>query len=331
MVDLLNLQPSTISRNLKGKYMMIFGLPKTGKTTFASEIPGHLICSFEPGTNALVGKMIAPMDNWVDFKRTLNQLKLPQVQEKFDVICIDTADKAYEACEKFICTQNSISSIGDLPWGKGYDLVKKEFSNAFDTIARLGYGLCFISHSTEKRFKDEKGDEYIQIAPALPARPYDIINKLVDIIGYIRVKKDPNTGDSIGRLYFRGDDNFLAGSRFKYIADSVLLSKNREFYYKNVENAILDAIDKEIEIHGSVAVTDEHNSYFDKKPILDYHQLMTKARNLWTEKVGDNSQKAQTVLELVEKIMGKPMKISEIQPEQVELLDALVKEMENID
>lgn len=126
MINLLDLKPSTISRNLKGKFMLIYGLPKVGKTTFASEIPGHLILSFEPGTNALVGKMIQPIGKWTEFKQVLGQLRNPNVQEKFDVICIDTADKAWEACEKFICQQNDVSKIGDIPWGQ-MALLKREF------------------------------------------------------------------------------------------------------------------------------------------------------------------------------------------------------------
>lgn len=211
-------------------------------------------------------------------------------------------------------------------------MCKKEFSDAFDEIAHLGYGLCFISHSTEKTFKDEKGDEYTQLAPALPQRPYDIINKLVDIIGYIRVKKDKETGDSIGRLYFRGDDNFLAGSRFKYIDESVLLSKNREFYYKNVEDAILKAIDQQVEMSGGQA-TDEHNRYFvnteeEEKP--NYEALMAEAKELWGEIVKQDTTKAKAILDRVEKIFGKRMKISEVTEDQVELLPALLEEMKQL-
>ena len=32
MIDILNLQPTTISRDLKGKYICIYGKPKVGKT-----------------------------------------------------------------------------------------------------------------------------------------------------------------------------------------------------------------------------------------------------------------------------------------------------------
>ena len=67
---------------------------KVGKTTFVSKFPNHLICAFEPGTNALQGAMVAPMSNWADFKGVVAQLKRPEAKEKYATIGIDTADKA---------------------------------------------------------------------------------------------------------------------------------------------------------------------------------------------------------------------------------------------
>ena len=47
-------------------------------------------------------------------------------------------------------------------------MAKKEFSGTFRDLAYSGYGLIFISHSAEKTFKNEKGEEYTEIVPALP-------------------------------------------------------------------------------------------------------------------------------------------------------------------
>ena len=49
MIDLLNLEPTKISKDLKGKYILIYGRPKIGKTTLASEFPKNLLLAFEPG------------------------------------------------------------------------------------------------------------------------------------------------------------------------------------------------------------------------------------------------------------------------------------------
>lgn len=117
-IDLLSLEPTRISRNLKGKYMLFYGEPKSGKTTLLSKLPHSLILAFEPGTNALNNAYVQPIMSWTDFKMVLKQLKLPQLKDKFEFIGIDTADIAYELCEKYVCSQNNVENVGDIPYGK---------------------------------------------------------------------------------------------------------------------------------------------------------------------------------------------------------------------
>lgn len=323
MIDILNLQPTQISINLKGKFMLIYGEPKTGKTTLLSKLPRSLILAFEPGTNALNNIMVAPIQKWTDFKSILKQLKNPAAQEKYDFIGIDTADIAYEMCEKYVCLQNNVSSLGEIPYGKAYAICKREFSDAFREMAQLGYGICFVSHSSEKVFKDEKGEDYTRIVPALPTRPYDVVNKMVDIIGYIRNIKNQETGESKTFLFFRGDDRFLAGSRFKYIEPRV------EFSYQNLADAIYKAIDEQTQRDGTES-TEEYNSFYQKKEERSFEDIMDEAKSLWVKLTNKDSGNAATILDLVEKIFGQRMKLSEATEPQKDLLELVVSEMRDM-
>jgi Holliday junction resolvasome RuvABC ATP-dependent DNA helicase subunit len=47
MIDILSIEPTVISRDLKGKYLLLYGKPKTGKTTMASRFPKNLLIAFE--------------------------------------------------------------------------------------------------------------------------------------------------------------------------------------------------------------------------------------------------------------------------------------------
>ena len=325
MIDLMNLQPTHISKNLKGKFILLYGLPKIGKTTFLSKIPKTLILSFEPGTNALNNVYAQPIQSWSDFKSAIQQLRLPQLKEKFDIIGIDTADVAYDLCVKHICSTNGVNQIGDLPYGQGYDLAKKEFSNAFSDLAFMGYGMVFISHSTEKKFKNEKDEEYTQLTPAMPTRAYDIVNKLVDIIGYIRTITNED-GSQSTKIFLRGNDRFWAGSRFKYIEPVV------DFSYESVTNAIYDAIEKEIEATGGskdTAANEEYNPYFK----VDYDTLKNEAKELWIKLANGDSGNAQTILNKVDELMGTPgknTKISDIPEDKIQVLQDVVNFMKNM-
>lgn len=207
---------------------------------------------------------------------------------------------------------------------KGYAICKREFSDTFREMAQLGYGICFVSHSAEKQFKNEKGEEYTRIVPALPTRPYDVVNKMVDIIGYIRNIKNYDTGESKTFLFFRGDDRFLAGSRFKYIKPRV------EFSYENLANAIYDAIDKQAEEDGTIS-TEEYNSFY--KPETEsrsFEEVMNEARELWGKLTDGNEENAIKILNIVEKIFGKRMKISEATEPQKDLLELVINEMRDM-
>lgn len=55
MINLINLEPHKISRDLSGYITYIYGAPKIGKTTLGSQMPKPLILAFERGYNALAG------------------------------------------------------------------------------------------------------------------------------------------------------------------------------------------------------------------------------------------------------------------------------------
>ena len=54
-INLLNIEPHKVSKDLSGYITYIYGAPKTGKTTLATQMPGALLLAFEAGYNALPG------------------------------------------------------------------------------------------------------------------------------------------------------------------------------------------------------------------------------------------------------------------------------------
>ena len=312
MIDLLSLEPQRISRDLKGKYILLYGLPGVGKTSLASEFKNVLIAGFEMGTNALNNVYVQPIKTWKDWRDMVKQLCTKDaLKDKFDSIAIDTADFAWDLCVKWICSQNGVEKLGDIPWGGGYDLAKKEYTQTFRDLTYSGYGLVFISHSTEKTYKNEKGEDYTQIVPALPNRPFDIVNKMVDIIAYIR-EIPVEIGDKVENkryMFLRGDQRFLAKSRFKYIKPRIELS------YQGLVDAIFEAIDEEVAHTGGTA-SNEENPYTKQ----NFEEIMEDAKQLWGQVV--QNDKTEQALAILEEEFGKPTRFSEILPEQTQELNA---------
>lgn len=319
-IDIFNIQPTTISRDLKGKFVCIYSLPKVGKTSMACQFPKNLLCAFEKGYNAIAG--IKPIDitKWSDFKLVLRQLEKPEARQLYDTVTLDTIGIAWEMCEQFICAQNGVQKIGDIPWGGGYSACKKEFESCLRKITQLGYGLVIIAH-VEKRIEKRADDTEVEIlGPAIPKRAYEIVNQLVDIIGYIDITWDEE-GNSERWLYTRKTPTVMAGSRFKYLAPKI------KFGYNELVAAIGEAIDKAEKLDGAIVV-DTMQQVIEEK--LDYKAIREEASLLWKVLVEKDEENAGVILKKVEMIFGRPMKLSEITEDQVDLFNLVLLDMKDM-
>lgn len=262
---------------------------------------------------------VIPIKTWREWKQYCNQLvREESLKDKFYNLAIDTVDEAYKLCKKWVCQEHGVEEIKDVAaYGQGYNIVDDEFMSTFRTLAYAGYGLNFISHETEKPYTDDNGKEYNKIVPALPNRPFLLINKFVDIIAYIR-NIPIAVGDNVEYkrfMFFRSDERFMTKCRFKYVVPKIELDYNA--YVK----AIQDAIDKEIEQSGGEANNDA-NPYL----VRSFDELMDEAKELWIKAAGDEKEK---ILSVLAEEFGKPIKFSEILPEQRDELEKALLRITN--
>ena len=324
-MSLLDIKPHEVSRDLRGYSVFFYGDPKSGKTTIASKFPKALLLAFEKGYNALPGVYAQPINSWGEFKKLFSELKTPEVQEKFQTIVIDTADIAYGYCEKFICSREGVDTIGDIPYGKGYALVSSEFDEAIRKILQLNYGLILISHAKTKTEKNAKGEDVAsQIVPTLDNRGRLICERTCDIIGYSRSVTNESGGTET-RLFMRGTPQYVAGSRFKYVPESI------EFTYDNLVNAIANAIDMEEKAMGSEFITDEASNTHLEEPAYDFPQLMKDFQNIAGDLIQKNGNSvAVKITTIVEKHLGKGKKVNECTEEQAAQIDLILFDLKQL-
>ena len=319
-IDILNLEPSVISKDLRGKFICIYSLPKVGKTSLACQFPKNLLLGFEHGWNAISGAMAVDIKKWADLKLVLRQLEKPEAQEKYNTVTIDTVGIAWDMCEQYICAQNGVQSIGDIPWGGGYSAAKKEFESCLRKITQLGYGLVIIAH-VDKRIEKRADDSEVEIlGPAIPKRAYDVVNQLVDIIGYIDITWNED-GTSERWLYTRKTPTVMAGSRFKYLAPKI------KFGYQELVDAIVDAIHKSEELDGAVIV-DENKKEVEEE--LNFEEIRNEASILWGNLISADPANAEKILKKVEMIFGRKLKLSEITEDQKDLFNLVLLDMRDM-
>ena len=320
-INLLELTPHKVSRDLSGYLTFVYGPAKCGKTTFGSKMPGALLLAFERGYNALPGVIAQDVTTWGEMKQVMRELKKPEVKERFKSIIVDTADIAADLCQKYICNQLGIENIGDGGWTtNGWAKYKKEFEDVFRSLAQLGYAVVFISHDKEKTITPQNAKEYQQIGSSMQSSALAIIENMCDIIGYAHPKVTENGARMV--LTLRSPDNSVrCGCRFKYIEPEI------DFTYEALTKALNEAIDKEANETNNQYVTTERQS----APILkeyDFDALM----NEFKEIVGglmerDSATNMPKITQIIDKYLGKGKKISEATRDQAELVYLIVTEI----
>lgn len=327
--ELLNLEPHKVSRDMRGYSVLLYGDPKSGKTTTASKFPKSLLLGFEKGWNAIPGIKAKPMNSWSELRKVVKALADPRMKEIYETIILDTADLAWDCCETYICNNNGVDTIGQIPYGQGYTLLKKEFDEQIRKIVQMDYGIVLISHATDKTFKDEQGTEFNQIVPTLNATARNVVSRLTDIIGYSRTVTNADGGNST-KLFMRGTPRFLAGSRFKYTPDYI------DFSYDNLVKAICDAIDKQAEEDGNDNFINERNNlYAIAEKELNFDELMEEFNKITSLLTANKSDEEMAiiqpkVIQIIEKYLGKGKKVAQMSRDQTEALDLIISDLKDL-
>ena len=322
-IDLLSLKPHQVSRDLSGYITYIYGEAKTGKTTFASQMPQPLLLAFEKGYNALPGIIVQDVTSWGEMKQVVRELKKDAVKEQFKSVIVDTIDVAGALCEKYVCGQLGIQEIGDAGWGAGWRMLRKEFDETFRVIAQLGYAVVFIGHDKLGEVTREDGTKYNKYQPSAATSVNNTAKNMADI--YAFAKKYEVNGTAMVKLIFRSMDNSAdTGCRFKYIVPEI-----PDFSYKNVVEALNRAIDDEMKANGNKDLfTDKREVYamatqysldVEAKRFQDLiSPLMTKDKEYFSPRITS----------IVDKYLGTGKKVSQATPDQAEMIYLINCEIE---
>ena len=321
-INLLELQPHKVSRDLSGYITYIYGAPKTGKTTLATQMDGCLLLAFEQGYNALPGVIAQDITSWGEMKQVFRELKKPEVHQTFKAVIVDTIDEAAAKCKKYICSQNGIEDLGDLGYGKGWTKFKEEFNDVFRGLTQLGYAVFFIGHHKEVTLTDPATNaERMIIRPSLSNSTREVISGMADIYGYAHQLRK----DEMSVLTLRDPSGSIeCGCRFKYIPNQITMS------YKNLVDALQKAIDEEANEHGGKFVTEERIAAIEVAT-YDYDALMAEFQDIVGQLMSGAgaATNGAKITAIIDKYLGKGKKIAEATPDQAEFIYLIVSEIKD--
>jgi hypothetical protein len=165
---------------------LIYGLPKSGKSSFAAQIPNALFFTTEEGYNHLEIYNIK-ITKWEDVYTAMRELAT--TKHKFQTIVIDIADYFFKHCETYILNKFGKEHASDMGFGKGYTLIRDEFTKVVNAINQSGFGLVFISHAKERELT-KTTSKFTYMDTTLPKAPSEVICGLVDYILYFYIDND---------------------------------------------------------------------------------------------------------------------------------------------
>ena len=320
--DIFNPQISKVISGLGGKIITIYGISGTGKTYQCSRMSKPLFLCFEEGLNAIGGKKVLPVHTWADFIKYNNQLTgkstVEKAREMYDTIICDSIDAMENICLEYICGQNGVRTIGDIPHGAGYKLYETTFWKEVNKITKAGYTIVFIGHPQQdiNGFISIKGDQ---------KRTVDPIIARSDITAYLQnngVGEDGKPLHSSAWLCQTAD--FFARSRFTEIIPYI-----EDFTAENLEKAIIEAIEKEGQISGKENIMgfDEYAA-MTKVEKKTFDQLMEELNEVGMKIAQAN--KMEDLTYIVESHLGAGGKVSELKRGSEATMEVILMELQEL-
>ena len=210
------------------KNLIIFGLPKCGKTTALAELPNNLIIDLENGSTFISG-YIAKAESYIDLYNIAKELKTTEHQFKF--VTIDTVSALEEialplAKKLYMDTPMGANYTGDnvlkLPQGAGHAYLREAIQKIIGWFQALVPNVILVGHTKDKSIS-EGGTELNVKALDLSGKTSNILSAKSDAICYLY--RDPENGNLMANF---GDMNsVLTGARMPHLAGKTILLAER--------------------------------------------------------------------------------------------------------
>jgi len=206
--------------SINPRITLLYGAPKVGKTTVLSQLDDCLIIDTEEGSSMLEAYVtnINSRDELLQFYKDADK-------HDYTYFALDTVDKLVEWIEQSILKEYEIESINDLPYGKGFGLVRSKVINHLKKLASLVPHLIVIGH--------RKTAVAIDNSNAIEPESLDISGKLknlimaqCDAIGYMFRDEEEQL-----MVSFKSGKALEAGSRCAHLRGQII-PFNWESIYK---------------------------------------------------------------------------------------------------
>lgn len=203
------------------KLLIIFGKPKSGKSTLMAALDNNLIIDLENGYQAL-SALIVQARSVKDLGDIANALR-DKIKElghfPYKYITIDNATRLEEMCLSYAKSLYNAtpqgknwngSDVRTLAQGSGYQFLRMAVRKVIDMFRDLCDTLILVAHVKEKMINKE-GEELSEMTIDLTGKLGDILCGEADAIGYVYRKKNET------HISFEGGENTIREARADHL------------------------------------------------------------------------------------------------------------------
>lgn len=207
------------------KITVLFGKPKSGKTSFVSSIENNLIIDLEEGSLYLdaLAVQAKTIDNLRDIVSQLKESIKENNIFMYKYITIDSGtaleeiarDYALKLYQKTPTAKRKDGSLFNddiltLPNGGGYYWLREAFEKMYKPFISLCENLIIICHCKDKLINDN-GKELSEMSMDLTGKIARILSSKADAIGYVYRKKNKTV------INFNGGGDTICESRCNHL------------------------------------------------------------------------------------------------------------------
>lgn len=205
------------------KNLILFGLPKVGKTTILSTLENNLILDFENGST-YVDALKVKVSSLKELKEVIKAIK--DAGKPYDYITIDTitaleemtkdtALKMWQNSPQFT-TKYDVKDITQVPNGAGYSFWRQALETVIDLIASAAPNLIICGHVKDTSLSESLDGSVKDLD--LVGKTKRVLSAKSDAIGFVH--RDENSNLCIN---FGMNGEILCGARPAHLANKDII------------------------------------------------------------------------------------------------------------
>lgn len=227
MLNLSELKPALVARPPR---IMIYGQPKIGKSTFASQAPNPIFLDLENGSeNVKVARI--PGEQLQSVEQVDEALAaIYQQEHKFETLVLDSATMLERIIQDHVAKREGKKTVNDIGYGKGFAEVANVFSEFLGKLDMIrnerNMIIILVGHATQRQFDDPTTQSYSRFCPTLHEKCAQLLEQWTDCLFYAGPRVFTKSEDAgfnkkltkaVGGervLFTSGSPSIVAGNRY---------------------------------------------------------------------------------------------------------------------